>query len=174
MSATAIANANQSLCDLSITRIFDAPRELVFEAFSNPEHAKQWMGPRGFAAIYVEQDVRPGGKWRSDGVGADGKTFYVEGEYLEVDPPRLLVHTWIGSYSGPLKTVVRWELEPHTVHGLHPSGPKKSGTGTLVRVRQDGFAGNLENATSHGEGWKRVLGWLEGYLERSETVSNAK
>ena len=39
-------------------------------------------------------DVRPGGKWRSDGIGADGKEFYVEGEYLEVVPPRLLVHTW--------------------------------------------------------------------------------
>jgi uncharacterized protein YndB with AHSA1/START domain len=114
-------------------------------------------------------DVRPGGKWRSDGVGADGKTFYVEGEYLEVDPPRLLVHTWIGSYSGPTKTVVRWELEPHSVHGLHPSGPKKSGTGTLVRVRQEGFAGNVELATSQGEGWKRVLGWLEAFVEHGKT-----
>jgi uncharacterized protein YndB with AHSA1/START domain len=110
-------------------------------------------------------DVRPGGKWRSDGVGADGKAFYVEGEYLEVDPPRLLVHTWIGSYTGPTKTVVRWELEPHTVHGLHPSGPKKSGTGTMVRVRHEGFAGNADLAASHGDGWKRVLGWLEAFVE---------
>jgi uncharacterized protein YndB with AHSA1/START domain len=113
-------------------------------------------------------DVRPGGKWRSDGIGADDQPFYVEGEYLEVDPPRLLVHTWIGSYSGPLKTVVRWELEPHSVHGLHPSGPKKSGTGTLVRVSQQGFAGNVESATGHGEGWKRVLGWLESFVEHPE------
>jgi uncharacterized protein YndB with AHSA1/START domain len=52
-------------------------------------------------------DVRPGGKWRSDGIGADGKEFYVEGEYLEVEPRRLLVHTWKGSYNGPLTTVVR-------------------------------------------------------------------
>jgi uncharacterized protein YndB with AHSA1/START domain len=112
-------------------------------------------------------DVRPGGKWRSDGLGADGKAFYVEGEYLEVDPPRLLVHTWIGSYTAGQTTIVRWELEPHTVHGLHPSGPKKSGTGTLVRVRQEGFAGNFESATAHGDGWKRVLGWLEAFVEKA-------
>src|SRR5256885_12605946 len=49
---------------------------------------------------------------------------------------------WKGSYSGPLTTVVRWELAPQTVNSLHPSGPKKSGTGTLVRVRQEGFAGD--------------------------------
>jgi uncharacterized protein YndB with AHSA1/START domain len=52
-------------------------------------------------------DVRPGGKWGSEGIGADGKEFYVEGEYLEVEPRRLLVHTWKGSYNGPLTTVVR-------------------------------------------------------------------
>jgi uncharacterized protein YndB with AHSA1/START domain len=119
-------------------------------------------------------DVRPGGKWRSDGVGADGKAFWVEGEYLEVDPPRLLVHTWVGSYTGPLKTVVRWELAPHTVHGLHPSGPKKSGTGTLVRVRQEGFAGAKDAAAAHGDGWKRVMGWLEAYVEKGETVDTRK
>jgi uncharacterized protein YndB with AHSA1/START domain len=170
-TATITPDQNTVIAEVFIA----APPARVFQAISDPQQMPQWWGQSGvYTLTKSTMDVRPGGKWRSDGVGADGKTFYVEGEYLEVDPPRLLVHTWIGSYSGPLKTVVRWELEPHTVHGLHPSGPKKSGTGTLVRVRQDGFAGNLENATSHGEGWKRVLGWLEGYLERSETVSNAK
>ena len=55
------------------------------------------------------------------------------------------------------------------MNALHPSGPKKSGTGTLVRVRQEGFAGNLELPKSHGDGWKRVLGWLEGFVDRGET-----
>ena len=169
-TATITPDQNTVIAEVFIA----APPARVFQAISDPQQMPQWWGQSGvYTLTKSTMDVRPGGKWRSDGVGADGKTFYVEGEYLEVDPPRLLVHTWIGSYSGPLKTVVRWELEPHTVHGLHPSGPKKSGTGTLVRVRQDGFAGNLEIATGHGEGWKRVLGWLEGYLERSETVSNA-
>src|SRR6266568_4148270 len=82
--------------------------------------------------------------------------FQITRQVFKVETPRLLVHTWNGSYDS-LKTVVRWELEPHSVHGLHASGPKKSGTGTLVRVRQEGFAGNVESATDHGEGWKRVL-----------------
>src|SRR5580704_13948410 len=92
-------------------------------------------------------DLRVGGKWSSDGMGADGKSFRVEGEYLEIDPPRLLVHTWLPSWAHPVKTVVRWELEPQSVHGLHPNGPRKAGTGTLVRVRQEGFAGNIAVAT---------------------------
>jgi hypothetical protein len=66
--------------------------------------------------------------------------------------------------------VVRWELEPTDVHGLHASGPKKAGTGTLVRLRHEGFAGVPAQASSHGDGWKRVLGWLEGYVEKGETA----
>jgi hypothetical protein len=57
---------------------------------------------------------------------------------------------------------------------LHPSGPKKSGTGTVVRVRQEGFATAPQVGVSHCEGWKRVLGWLEGYLERGEVVDLAR
>ena len=57
-------------------------------------------------------DLRPGGKWQTDGVEAEGTNFRVEGEYLEVDPPSLLVYTWIASYAATtMKTVVRWELE---------------------------------------------------------------
>lgn len=148
-----------------------APPARVFQAISDPTQLPKWWGQPGLYHVTKStMDVRPGGKWRSDGVGADGKAFYVEGEYLEVDPPRLLVHTWIGSYS-PEKTVVRWELIPHSVHGLHPNGPKKSGTGTLVRVRQEGFAGNVVSANAHSDGWKRVLGWLEAYVENPSNQS---
>ncbi len=160
-TATITPDQNAVIAEIFIA----APPARVFQAISDPNQLPKWWGQAGLYHVTKStMDLRPGGKWRSDGVGADGKAFYVEGEYLEVDPPRLLVHTWVGSYD-PLKTVVRWELEPHTVHGLHPSGPKKSGTGTLVRVRQEGFAGNVQSATSHGEGWKRVLGWLEAFVE---------
>ena len=144
-----------------------APPARVFQAISDPNQLPKWWGQDGLYHVTKStMDIRPGGKWRSDGVGADGKSFYVEGEYLEIDPPRLLVHTWVGSYDlVGTKTIVRWELEPQTVHGLHPAGPKKSGTGTLVRVRQEGFGTNVESANSHGEGWKRVLGWLQAFVE---------
>jgi len=163
-TATVTPDQNAVIAEVFIA----APPARVFQAISDPAQLPKWWGQDGLYHVTKStMDVRPGGKWRSDGIGADGKPFYVEGEYLEVDPPHRLVHTWIGSYSGQSKTIVHWELEPHTVHGLHPSGPKKSGTGTLVRVRQEGFAGNRDLANSHGEGWKRVLGWLDAYLEKS-------
>jgi uncharacterized protein YndB with AHSA1/START domain len=148
-----------------------APPARVFEAITDPEQAVRWWGQAGLYRLTERTaDPRPGGKWRTTGVGADGRPFHVEGEYLEIDPPRRLVHTWMSSYSGELKTVVYWELEPTEIHGLHASGPRKAGTGTLVRVRQEGFAGFPAQAASHSEGWKRVLGWLEGFVEKGETV----
>ena len=146
-----------------------APPERVFQALTDPKQVPQWWGEKGLYSITSwKGDLRPGGKWRSDGVGADGKAFFVEGEYLEVDPPRLLVHTWIGSYTGSLKTVVRFELEPQIVHGLHPNGPRKAGTGTLLKIRHTGFANAPEIGANHAEGWKRVLGWLEAYVTAEE------
>jgi uncharacterized protein YndB with AHSA1/START domain len=148
-----------------------APPERVFEAISDPEQLSRWWGQNGLYRITERSaDLRPGGKWSCAGVGADGTEFSVEGEYLEIDPPRRLVHTWVASYQGPLKTVVFWDLEPQTVHGLHPSGPKKAGTGTLVKLRHEGFVGVPQSAINHGEGWKRVLAWLEAYVARGETI----
>jgi len=165
-TATITPDKNAVVAEIFIA----APPARVFQAISDPAQLPKWWGQSGlYHVTNSRMDVRPGGKWRSDGMGADGQAFYVEGEYLEVDPPRLLMHTWKGSYSGPLTTVVRWELEPQTVNVLHPSGPKKSGTGTLVRVRQEGFQGDGANATDHGEGWKRVLGWLEAFVEHGQT-----
>ena len=119
-----------------------APPARVFEALTDPKQVPRWWGHQNMYRITEwKADVRPGGKWSSIGVGVDGTSFRVDGEYLEVDPPRLLTHTWISSYSNNLETVVRWELEPTEVHGLHPSGPKKAGTGTLLKIRHHGFAG---------------------------------
>jgi uncharacterized protein YndB with AHSA1/START domain len=159
--------------DTVVVEIFiAAPPERVFEAITDPKQTSQWWGQTGdYRVTNSHADVRPGGKWLSAGVGADGKPFQVEGEYLEVDPPRLLVHTWNPSYDPSLKdTVVRWELEPRGVHGLHQTGPRKAGTGTNVTIRHSGFAGNTKAATGHGEGWKRVLGWMQAFVEKGETV----
>jgi uncharacterized protein YndB with AHSA1/START domain len=59
-STSTVSDTDQELYELSITRVFDAPRDLVFEAFSNPEHTKQWMGPRSFIATHLDQDARRG------------------------------------------------------------------------------------------------------------------
>ena len=147
-----------------------APPARVFEAIADPRQTAQWWGQKGLYRILESQsEVRKGGGWLSRGVGADGVEFKVEGEYLEVDPPLLLVHTWRPSYSNLSETVVRWELEAREVHGLHHGGPQRVGTGTLVRIRHSGFAGNVEQARQHGEGWKRILGWAQAFVERGET-----
>ena len=170
--ATATITPDQ---DAVLAEVFiAAPPERVFAAISDPEQLPRWWGEKGLYRITDRRsDPRLGGSFRSDGVGADGKAFYVEGEYLEIDPPRRLVHTWVSSYMEG-KTTVYWDLEPQTVASLHPSGPKKAGTGTLVKLRHSGFANIPQGAASHGEGWKRVFGWLQAYLERGETVDTRK
>lgn len=162
-TATITPDQNAVIADIFIA----APPARVFQAISDPAQLPRWWGQDGLYHVTKSMmDVRPGGKWRSEGVGEDGTIFFVEGEYLEVEAPRLLVHTWNSSYD-TAKTVVRWELEAETVNTLHPSGPRKSGTGTRVRVTQSGFAGNVKSAQGHGEGWKRVLGWLEAFVVES-------
>jgi len=148
-----------------------APPARVFEAITDPAQVPRWWGAQNLYRITDwKADLRVGGKWSSDGVGADGKTFRVEGEYLEVDPPRLLVHTWSANWTGGLPTIVRWELEPRGVHGLRPSGPQREGTGTLLKIRHEGFATIPPAAANHAEGWKRVMGWLAAYVEKGEEI----
>jgi uncharacterized protein YndB with AHSA1/START domain len=158
--------------DAVVAEVFiAAPPERVFQAITDPNQMPLWWGQQGlYRVTQWKADLRPGGKWQSDGVGADGTTFRVEGEYLEVDPPRLLVHTWIASYAKTMTTVVRWELERREVHGLQPRGPHKVGTGTFVKIRHEGFAGNLAQAKSHGDGWIRVLGWMQTFVEEGKTI----
>jgi len=159
--------------DAVVAEIFiAAPPERVFQAITDPAQTSQWWGQKGMYRVTEKSsDLRPGGKWSTSGVGADGTKFTVDGEYLEVDPPRLLVHTWNPSYKEhPKKTVVRWELKLQGVHGLHQSGPQKMGTGTLVKLTHSGFAGDEKDAADHGNGWKRVFGWLQAFVEQGQTI----
>src|ERR1700692_1604526 len=152
-----------------------APPARVFQAISDPEQMQRWWGASDMYRVTDSKaDVRVGGKWSSDGVGVDGTNFHIDGEYLEVDPPRLLVYTWIADWTGTLKTIVRWELEPQNVHALHPKGPERSGTGTLLKNRREGLLPEPAGAASHSEGWKRVMGWLVAYLERGETIDTRR
>jgi uncharacterized protein YndB with AHSA1/START domain len=160
--------------DAVVAEIFvAAPPARVFQAITDPAQTAQWWGQKGMYRVTTSQaDLRPGGKWVSEGVGADGTKFRVEGEYLEVDQPHRLVHTWKASFSGVAKTTVQWDLEPHDVHGLHGSGPHRMGTGTLVKIHHSGFAGNIQSAKDHGNGWMRVLNWMTAFVERGETVDS--
>jgi uncharacterized protein YndB with AHSA1/START domain len=77
-----------------MTREFDAPRELVFKAFTDPELIPQWWGQRNTTTIVEQMDVRPGGKWRYISRGQNGEEYAFRGEYLEVVPPERIVQTF--------------------------------------------------------------------------------
>lgn len=75
-------------------RRFDAPRELVFRAYTDPEVLAQWWGPHGYTTRVDELDPRPGGKWRFVQHDPDGNEFAFRGEYREVLPPERVVGTF--------------------------------------------------------------------------------
>jgi len=75
-------------------RMFDAPRELVFKAYTQAEILSQWWGPRGYITRVDALDLRPGGKWRFVQHDPEGNEFAFRGEYLEIVPPEKLVATF--------------------------------------------------------------------------------
>src|SRR5437773_11634446 len=75
-----------------MTRVVDAPRELVFEAWSKPEHPPHWMlGPSGWTLPVCEIDLRPGGAWHFVWRRSDGTEMGMRGVYREIAPPERLV-----------------------------------------------------------------------------------
>ena len=78
---------------LVIEREFDAPRELVWRAWTEPEHFKMWWGPKDFTAPSIQMDVRVGGKFLWCMQGKDGKQYWTTGVYREIVPPERLVYT---------------------------------------------------------------------------------
>jgi uncharacterized protein YndB with AHSA1/START domain len=148
-------NAARAVADVSqgtiLARVeIAAPPERVFKALASDEIAKWWGSPQLYRVTKWVGDVRKGGRYTSTGEGADG-AFSVEGEFLEVDPPRKLVHTWKASYEpNAATTTVTYRLEP--IDG-----------GTRVTVRHEGFT-DAASCAQHGEGWELVLGWLNAFI----------
>lgn len=78
---------------LVITRRFDAPRKLVWEAWTNPQKVKEWWGPKGFSCPHVEIDLREGGSYLSCMRSPDDKDYWSTGTYREIDAPQKLICT---------------------------------------------------------------------------------
>jgi uncharacterized protein YndB with AHSA1/START domain len=79
--------------ELVLTRVFDAPRELVFKVWTDPKHVAQWWGPRGFTNPVCELDLRPGGAILIHMRGPDGIVYPMTGTYQEIVRPERLVFT---------------------------------------------------------------------------------
>jgi len=88
-----LSGAAPATGDVVITRVLDAPRELVFKVWTDPRHVAQWWGPGGFTNPVCELDPRPGGAIRIHMRGPDGKVYPMTGVYQEITEPERLVFT---------------------------------------------------------------------------------
>jgi uncharacterized protein YndB with AHSA1/START domain len=96
---------NSSDTPFVISRTFDAPRDLVWKAYTEPDRLAQWWGPKGFTMISTKVDLRPGGVFHYGMRGPDGKEMWGKFIYREIVPPELLV--FIVSFSDEAGGVTR-------------------------------------------------------------------
>jgi uncharacterized protein YndB with AHSA1/START domain len=87
------AKSTTSVREISITRILNAPKELVFEAWTDPKHLSEWWGPNGFTTTIQKMELRPGGKWLHTMHGPDGKDYPNEAIFTEIKKPDLIKFT---------------------------------------------------------------------------------
>lgn len=99
--------------EIVIERTFDAPRELVWEAWTNPEHVAQWWGPDGFTTTIKKMDFRVGGVWKLTMHGPDGKDYPSSSVFREiVKPERIVFSHGGGSKDGPSSRFIStWTFE---------------------------------------------------------------
>jgi uncharacterized protein YndB with AHSA1/START domain len=88
-----MAAAKKPDAEVTFVRVFDAPRDVVFKAWTDPMQLAQWWGPKGFTNPVCEVDARPGGKMLIHMQGPDGAVYPMTGVFREVDPPKRLVFT---------------------------------------------------------------------------------
>lgn len=134
-----------------------APPERVFDAWVTPSEVVAWWGEEGmYRVTRWEGDIRTGGRWRSEGVSADGSTFLVEGMYLLVDRPNALSFTWKHDWGDEPETTVELRFLP-------------TSDGTLLKLRHSGFSTDASR-DNHANGWPRVFRWLQGHftVQRNE------
>ena len=117
-----------------ITRIFDAPARLVFEAWTTPELLKLWWAPKssGLTLKSCEADVRPGGRYRFEFDLGDSKTMAFFGRYLEVTPPSRLVWTNEENEGGAVTTVTFEERDGKTLLVMRDLYPSKEALDAAV------------------------------------------
>jgi uncharacterized protein YndB with AHSA1/START domain len=147
-----------------IERTFDAPRELVWEAFTNPRHVAQWFGGTGFTSPACTMDVRPGGLWRHVLRAPNGFEFAIESIFLEVVPPERLSWKNATEVHGPgappavTQTVTlredgartHWRLEARYRYLEDRATSVQMGFATMVTQGVERLADFLETQTQGG------------------------
>lgn len=122
--------------EIVLCRVFDAPRELVFRAWTEPEHLQRWFGPAGFSCVTHAIDLRVGGQWRFDMVGPDGTRYPNRMTFLQIKPPELLVFDHGGDQDDDparFRVTVTFDVQSNgktvlTMRQLHPSKAQRDAT----------------------------------------------
>ncbi len=155
-NTSATASAGQ---ELVITRIFDAPREMVWKAWTDPEHMKRWWGPKVFTAPACKIDLRVGGKYLFCMRSPDGRDFWSTGSYREISEPSRLVYT--DCFADEKGNVV-----PASYYGMPGDWPLEK----LVTVTLEELAGNKTKMTLRHAGIPMgkmremaVAGWSQSF-----------
>ena len=143
---------------LRIVRVFNAPRERVFDAWVVEENFIQWMCPPSVQVDEVKLDVRPGGAWHLRGRNASGN-FRTSGTYVEVRRPERLVFTWAHHATDDRTSPRGHETTVHLE--LRALGDK-----TELTLIHGPFA-DTKSCNAHFEGWNGSLDKLEPYLRRT-------
>ena len=157
--------------ELVITRIFEAPRELVWKAWTDPKHFMRWWGPRDYTAPFCQIDLRVGGKYLNCMRAPDGQEYWTAGVYREIVPLEKLVYT--DSFADEDGNVV-----PATHYGMSADFPLE----TLVTVTFEDYEGKTKMTLRHtdlpagemseqtGAGWNESFDKLAGSLARKRQL----
>jgi uncharacterized protein YndB with AHSA1/START domain len=137
---------------LHLTRTFEAPRERLFRAWTDPEWLAKWWGPKGFTTPSCALDARPGGAYRFVMRSPEGKESIVSGVYEEITPPRRLVFTWGWDHNEEREHETRVTVELFEVPG-----------GTRLDLTHEPFA-TEEARNMHSGGWNGCLDSLQEAL----------
>jgi uncharacterized protein YndB with AHSA1/START domain len=139
--------------EIVLTRVFDAPRRMVFQAFTDPELLQLWFGPRGWTLTVCEVDLRVGGSFRFVLLGPEGTELKIRGVYLEITPPERSVHTEsYDDYPG--------ESQVTTVLAEH--GGKTTLTATVLYPSREARDAVIDAGMEHGaaESYDRLADML--------------
>jgi uncharacterized protein YndB with AHSA1/START domain len=153
--------------DLVFTRVFDAPRSLVFKAWTDPTHVAQWWGPHGFTNPVCELDVRPGGALRIHMRGPDATVYPMTGVYREIAEPERIVFTSaaLDAQGTPLFDVL------NTVSFAEQGGKTTQTSRARVVTKTAGAAPYLEGMEA---GWTQSLERLERHLAKGRRAAAAR
>ena len=144
--------------EIIITRIFDAPRELVWKAWTEPERMMRWWGPKGFTSPYCKTDLRVGGVYLNAMRSPEGRDYWSTGVYREIVPLERIVCT--DSFADENGNVV-----PATHYGLRADYPlellvtvtfEEYGGKTRLTLRHTGFPSGEERDNAR-DGWNTSL-----------------